>query len=140
MHNNQTYGSNYRTHCGGWIHRRQWQSAFQRGTGRAPVNIKENEDSFELFLFAPSLIKENISVATKDDLLTISYTSPKEEERNESNFTRREYHYDSFERSFILNGKVSVDKIVATYKDGILSVLLPKNPDTNKPKQEVPIN
>ncbi|GAC1416793.1 MAG: hypothetical protein NVS9B7_13220 [Flavisolibacter sp.] len=103
-----------------------------------PVNIKENEESFELFLFAPSLNKENFSITTKDDLLVISYQA-REEENKDEDFTRKEYHFKSFERSFYLNGKVDCQKIHAVYREGVLIVTLPKDPAQNKPKQQVPI-
>lgn len=102
-----------------------------------PVNIQEKEDHFELSLYAPGLNKDNIKVSVKDDTLTISYDlSSKEEDR----FTRREYNADSFERSFVLNNRVNTIDITAVYQEGILKVLLPKNPETNQPPKNIKVD
>ncbi|MBD0284962.1 MAG: Hsp20/alpha crystallin family protein [Flavisolibacter sp.] len=110
------------------------------GTFRSvPVNITENEDSYEILLYAPALVKEGFRVTTKNDVLTIRYQTPEEEKAGESNYTLREYHPHSFERSFLLNNKVMVEELSATYREGILKVLLPKSPEANKPGQPVQI-
>lgn len=132
---NQAYGYGARNRAGWgwgqWGHRGRWHRS-------VPVNIEEKPDSFELSLYAPSLVKENIRISTKDDVLTVSYSAPAEEAKEDS-FTRREYQQDSFERSFVLNGKVDVEKISASYSEGVLKVTLPKNPATNRPAQNVQI-
>jgi HSP20 family protein len=133
---NQAYGYGARNRAGrGWGPWGQWG----RWHRSVPVNIEEKSDSFELSLYAPSLVKENIKITTKDDVLTVSYAASAEEGRERENFTRREYQQDSFERSFVLNGKVDAEKISATYSEGVLKVTLPKNPATNKPAQDVQI-
>ncbi|MGM9476659.1 Hsp20/alpha crystallin family protein [Pedobacter sp. GSP4] len=108
---------------------------FNHGFRRVPVNIEENETSFIINLFAPALVKENLKVSTKDDVLTISYQA-KEAETAEQ-FTRREYSNGTFERAFALNGKVLNEQISAAYADGILKVTLPKNPETNTPAKDI---
>ena len=114
------------------------QEMFNRGFGlrRVPVNIEETEGSFIIHLFAPALVKENLKVATKDDILTISY-KPNESVENPEAFSRREYRNEAFERAFALNGKVLNDEISATYADGVLKVSLPKNPETNTPEKNI---
>ncbi len=110
------------------------------GTFRSvPVNITEKEDSYELSLYAPSLVKEGFRITTRNDVLTIRYQAPDEGKINEANYNRREYHLDSFERSFLLSNKVIVEKLSATYSEGVLKVLLPKNSENNVPEQQVPI-
>ena len=106
---------------------------------RVPVNIEESDTSFIISLYASGLQKEAIKVTVKDDVLTISYKGnetgePTTEERN---YTRREFHNASFERQFSLNDKVITEDINAVYADGILTVTLPKNPETNKPAQDI---
>ncbi|GGH12012.1 hypothetical protein GCM10007422_31660 [Pedobacter zeae] len=108
---------------------------FNRGFRRVPVNIEETENSFIIHLYAPALVKENLKVRTKDDVLTISY-QPVEEAPTEK-FSRREYSNGAFERAFALNGKVLNDQIAAAYADGILKVTLPKNPETNTPEKAI---
>jgi HSP20 family protein len=109
---------------------------FNQGFRKVPVNIEETENSFIIELFAPALIKENLKVVTKDDILTISY-QPKEEADAAKKYSRREYSNGSFERAFGLNGKVLSENISAHYADGILKVTLPKNPETNTPEKDI---
>lgn len=107
---------------------------------RKAANIEENESSFKISLYAAGLIKSNFKISVTDDVLSIAYTVPQTETPNEKQFTHQEYEPASFERSFQLNGKVLTDSLSATYIDGVLVVTLPKNPETNKPAQEVEIN
>lgn len=104
-----------------------------------PVNILENENNFELSLYAPELQKEAFTISVKDDVLTVSYLPAEEAQSNTSNFTRREYRNESFERSFVLNGKVEVEKIIATYTEGILKITLAKDPERNKPARNISV-
>lgn len=112
-----------------------WANKFAK---HVPVNIQENENSFELSLYAPGLQKEAFKVSVKDDMLTVSY-QPAEETQSNASFTRREYRNESFERSFVLNGKVTIEKITATYAEGILKITLAKDPEKNKPAQNISV-
>ncbi|WP_412466852.1 Hsp20/alpha crystallin family protein [Pedobacter sp. KLB.chiD] len=103
---------------------------------KVPANIKETENNFIIELFAPALLKENLKVVTKDDVLTISY-QPKEDADSSKKYSRREYSNGTFERAFSLNGKILVENISARYADGILEVTLPKNPETNIPEKSI---
>lgn len=124
---------------GGWGNRWGGYGPWANRAGKwVPVNIQENETDFELSLYAPGLQKERIKVAVKDDVLTVSY-SPSEE-KGTSNFTRREYRNESFERSFVLNGKVQVENIHASYAEGILRIVLAKDSDKNKPAQNISVS
>lgn len=103
-----------------------------------PANIAETQTGYILKLFAPSLIKENISITTQNDILSIRYRGEKDSSSNR--YTRREYRIEEIERSFDLRGKVEVDKINASYADGVLTVDLPKTEVAKKPLQDVSIN
>lgn len=122
---------------GGW-------GGFRGGHGfggfrRVPVNIEETGSSFIVNLYAAGLNKEDIKVTVKDDVLIISYTGNEagEPTTGDRNYTRREFHNSSFERQFALNSKVSTEAVSAAYTDGILTVTLPKDPETNKPAQDI---
>ncbi|UKT63550.1 Hsp20/alpha crystallin family protein [Pedobacter mucosus] len=112
---------------------------FSRGFRNVPVNIEETDASFIIHLFAPALVKENLKVVTKDDVLTISYT-PIEDVESAEKFSRREYSNGAFTRAFALNGKVLNDHISANYADGILKIILTKNPETNIPAKDIAVN
>lgn len=93
------------------------------------VNIRETDKSFDLELAAPGLEKKNFKIDLSEDKLTISsvHESSSEEKNETETFSRREFNYHSFSRSFVLPEKL-IDKeaISASYENGILKVVLPK--------------
>jgi HSP20 family protein len=102
------------------------------------VNIKENDKEFLLELAAPGLKKEDFNISFEKDHLVISASKKTEtEEKDESHQVRRtEFHYESFERSFLLQeDKVDVDQINAQYQDGILKLVIPKKEEEKRVKQ-----
>lgn len=104
------------------------------------VNIKESEKSFSLELAAPGFSKENLKIDLEENLLTL-YAEVKVENtedqgaENTEKYTRREFNYRSFKRSFTLPETVDVNNIEAEYKNGILYVLLPKVEKAKTQKQ-----
>lgn len=90
------------------------------------VNIRENEENFMLDLAAPGLKKEDFKINLDNNVLTISSEMKEENEEKNEKFTRREFYFNSFSRSFTLPKTIDLDKIKADYKDGILSIALPK--------------
>ncbi len=91
------------------------------------MNIRENAESFTIEVAAPGLARENFTVNLDGNQLLIS--SELKEEKNESGdkYSRREFSYRSFERSFSLpEESVDGDKISAKYNDGIVLITLPK--------------
>jgi HSP20 family protein len=96
------------------------------------VNIKETEDGFNLELAAPGLEKEDFKLELDNDVLTISAEKKVENETTEGNdekaekYTRREFSYQSFQRTFTLPETIDVSKINASYQNGVLMVTLPK--------------
>ncbi|TVZ17202.1 HSP20 family protein [Maribacter sp. MAR_2009_72] len=121
------------------IFRPDWFGGTQNvRTAMPAVNIKENEDNFELELFVPGRDKKDFTVELDDSILTIS--SEIKEEKNESNenYTRREFTISSFKRSFTLPETVATDKVDATYEGGILKFNLPKKEEAlPKPKRMI---
>ncbi|RQO30340.1 heat-shock protein Hsp20 [Taibaiella sp. KBW10] len=106
---------------------------------RKAANIQENETEFIISLYAAGLQKEGFKIeVTGEDVLTIRYQAA--ETQNGQQYIHQEYQPGSFERAFQLNGKVLTNQVQASYQDGVLWVTLPKNPDTNKPAQEVSIS
>lgn len=96
------------------------------------ANIIENKDSFELEIAAPGMNKKDFKINLDNNILTIlSERESKKEEKSEKNednvsYTRREFIYSSFNRSFTLPKSIELDKIKADYKNGILNISLPK--------------
>ena len=97
-----------------------------RSNSMPAVNIRENEKSYILDLAVPGLDKKDLKIDINEDVLTISSESKHETEENRDGYKRKEFSYSSFCRSFYIPENVSRDKIEANYKDGILTVGLPK--------------
>jgi HSP20 family protein len=99
------------------------------------VNVKENDNEYTVELAAPGMKKEDFQIELNNNVLTIrSEWKDEKEEKKGDVYTRKEFSYQSFQRSFNLNNEVVDDaKIKATYKDGILSLTLPKKEEA-KPK------
>ncbi|OIN56972.1 Hsp20/alpha crystallin family protein [Arsenicibacter rosenii] len=113
---------------------RELSSAWTNGTATPSVNVVEHENGFRIDVAAPGLPKEAFSLNLDQRTLTITAVSEAKKETNDGeNYTRREFSYSSFKRSFTLPDTVDSDKIQAGYKDGILSVDLPKREEA-KPK------
>ena len=105
------------------------------------ANILEHPDSFELDLAAPGLKKDDFKIHLENNVLTISSEVKDEKEEEEKNFTRKEFHYNSFSRSFTLPRSVDLEKIKADYENGILIVMLPKKDDARVDiKKEIKIS
>ncbi|MCA0931877.1 Hsp20/alpha crystallin family protein [Lutimonas saemankumensis] len=106
---------------------------FNNGLSTPKVNIKENEDAYTLDMAVPGFKKSDFVIDVEDETLSISMEASKEEEKTEENYSRKEYGYASFKRSFSLPETVDEEKIEAIYKDGILSLSIPKKEEA-KPK------
>ncbi len=90
------------------------------------VNITETRDEFLVAMAAPGMKKEDFNIGIDGNLLTISTEKEETKEEKEKKFTRKEYSYSSFSRSFTLPEEVAKDKIEARYEDGVLKVSLPR--------------
>ncbi|MGV0996334.1 Hsp20/alpha crystallin family protein [Empedobacter falsenii] len=105
------------------------------------VNIKENEDSFEILLAAPGLNKEDFSIEIDENILKISSEFKQNEEVKDEKFSRREFNFSSFKRAFTLPETVNEDKIEASYVNGILQLVLPKKEEAlPKEKRSIQIS
>ncbi len=99
------------------------------------VNIKETENSFALELAAPGFDKNDLKVDVEENVLTLSAETKTEKTENTSeNYTRREFNYSSFKRSFTLPETVDMDNIDASFNNGVLHVSLPKKAAENQKK------
>lgn len=91
------------------------------------VNIKEDETSFMVEVAVPGLAKDDININVENNVLTISSEKKAENEETKENYTRKEYSYQSFKRSFNLpKDIVDSDKIEAAHVNGELKITIPK--------------
>lgn len=110
------------------------------GTTVPAVNVKESEKQFNIELAAPGMKKEDFKIDVDHNVITISSEKEeKTEETEDGKYTRREYSFQSFARSFSLPDSVDGDKVKATYKDGVLDIVLPKKKDAPVKKKQIEI-
>jgi HSP20 family protein len=105
------------------------------------VNVRKDDDKYEIEVAAPGMKKADFKLKLENDVLTIS-SEKKEENKDEKNgYSRREFCYQSFQRSFTLpEGHIMTDKIQAVYNDGILKIELPKREEIKpQPPKEIAI-
>ena len=96
-------------------------------TGSVPaVNIEEREKDFSLSFAVPGKNKDNFEIEVGKDVLSVSANTQDNYENTDERFSRREFSYQSFKRSFTLPDSVDTTKIKAKYTDGILTIDLPK--------------
>lgn len=117
-----------------------WRSA---GTTLPAVNVKETNDDFRIEVAAPGMKRDDFKVELDNNVLTISseLENSHEERDKDGKYTRREFSYQSFQRSFSLpESKVEGNKISAKYSDGILHVTVPKKEEARvKPARQITV-
>ena len=118
-----------------------WNLKVPSFSGTVPaVNIKELDSQFEIELAVPGMNKDDFEIEVEDGVLSISSTQEEEQVNEKGKFKRREFSYSSFRRSFTLPDSVDPTKIDATYKEGVLLVLLPKHKEAQpQPKKLIKI-
>ena len=105
------------------------------------ANIIEADDHFNIELAAPGKKKSDFTIKLDEGVLTISSETETKSTEKDDNFTRKEFGYSSFKRSFNIPETISDDKISASYKEGILTVSLPKKAEAlPQPKKLISIN
>ncbi|RLJ62586.1 HSP20 family protein [Lacinutrix venerupis] len=105
------------------------------------VNIKETADAFIVEMAVPGLKKSDFYIEIDNQALSISTETKEKNEHKEENYTRREFGYSSFKRTFTLPETVNEEKINASYNEGILNILLPKKEEAKqKPPRSIKIS
>lgn len=116
-----------------------WDTNFSNSDTTLPsVNIKETENSYKVEMAAPGMKKQDFKIELDNNVLTISSEKSEESQGGNENerYSRREFSYQSFQRSFTLPKEVvDEDKIEAHYREGVLQLNIPKK---EKAKQKPP--
>jgi HSP20 family protein len=116
-------------------------SNFNMGMTLPKVNIKETPDAYIVEMAVPGLKKSDFHLDLDNQVLSISTETKKENEQKEENYTRREFGYSSFKRTFNLPETVNDEKINAKYENGILNIHLPKKEEAKqKPARSIKIS
>ena len=101
-------------------------SLFSRELNIPAANITEHPNEYLVSLAVPGMKKSDFNIDISGNMLTISSEQEEKIEEKEKRYTRKEYNYSSFSRSFTLPDEVNKEKIEAKYEDGILKLTLPR--------------
>lgn len=114
-----------------------WKTA----TSSPAVNIQETNDDFKIEVAAPGMKRDDFKVELDNNVLTISAQQENKEGENTQKYTRREFSYQSFQRSFSLpDNQVEAENVSARYVDGILYITVPKREEAKvKPARQITI-
>lgn len=119
----------------------RFSPSFNMGMSLPKVNIKETAEAYFVEMAVPGLKKSDFNIDLDNQVLSISMNKEDEEEHKEGNYTRREFGYASFKRTFSLPETVDENDIKARYDDGILSIHLPKKEEARqKPARSIKIS
>lgn len=110
----------------------EFMSNFNTGITLPAVNVLDNDEEYIVEMAVPGLKKSDFDVSLDNQMLSISAELNTENEETSENYTRREFGYSSFKRSFSLPETIEIEKINAKYEDGILKVILPKRDEAKK--------
>ncbi|HWW37790.1 Hsp20/alpha crystallin family protein [Pedobacter sp.] len=103
------------------------------------VNILESDADYKIELAAPGLNKEDFQINLKKDTLSV-WAEKKVSEEDKKEYTRREFDYFSFARSFVLPESVDGDKISAEYTNGILNITIGKKDESQSQSKEIKVS
>lgn len=119
-----------------------WPNRWNVGEMNIPaVNVSETEKEFNLDVAVPGMKKEDFKIEVDKGMLCISAELETENEEKEDDYTRKEFNYKSFKRTFWLPENVNSDLIEAKYKKGILKVMIPKlKVELKEPNKIIKIN
>ena len=113
----------------------------QTGVSVPAVNIVEDKENFKIEVAAPGLDKEDFNIEMENNVLTISSEKGSKHEEKEKEYMRREFSYSSFKRTFTMPEIVDSEKIVASHKNGILEIVIPKKEEAKqKGKKQIKVN
>ena len=105
------------------------------------ANISEDKNKYQIELAVPGLDKKNIKVEIDKDILKVHHESSEKKENENDMYSRREFRYNEFTRTFIIPESVDDSKMKAKYENGILMLELPKKPVSEiEQKREIRIS
>ena len=103
------------------------------------VNILENDANFEIKLAAPGMKKQDFKINIEENNLVVSASATEQSQDKNERFTRKEFSFSSFSRSFALPENANIDAIQAQYENGIMNIVIPKQEPTKPKVKEVTI-
>ena len=112
-------------------------------SGRIPAaNVSENDREYRIELAVPGMTREDLKINIENNVLSVSGEKKDEKKEETDRYTRREYSYNSFARSFQLPEHVKSEEINAAYRDGVLTLNIPQKEgqQTGNNRREISIS
>lgn len=109
-----------------------WRNEMNEANRIPRVNVAETDEDFLVEMAAPGMKRDDFHIELDNDQLVISAEVENSREDKNSSYTRREFSYESFRRSFYLPNSVESNKIQAKYEDGLLRLLIPKKEEAKR--------
>lgn len=109
-----------------------WRNEMNEASRIPRVNVAETDEDFLVEMAAPGMKRDDFHIELDNDQLVISAEVENSREDKNSSYTRREFSYESFRRSFYLPNSVESNKIQAKYEDGLLRLLIPKKEEAKR--------
>lgn len=115
-----------------------WRTEVSWGTAPA-VDLVESEKAYEISAELPGIDEKNIQLTVSEGTLSIKGEKTEEKEDKQKDYFLTERRYGAFERSFGIPDSVEVDKIEASFKNGVLTVVMPKKAGAEKPEKTITV-
>ena len=119
------------------VYRRPVQRRFIETDWAPRADVRENENDFQIFVELPGLEKKDIELLFKENVLTLKGEKKNTDEKSDGARYIRERSFGKFERNYRFSVDVQDDKIKASFKNGVLTVSIPKTPETAPSKVEI---
>lgn len=103
------------------------------------ANISETDNHYHVELAAPGLKKEDFKISLDRNVLHISVEQQSSNEETQKNYSKREYSYNSFVRSFTLPDSANAEDIEAAYTDGVLKLDIAKREEAKAVRRQIEI-
>ena len=118
-----------------------WRSEGTFGPALPAVDVVEKESAFQISAELPGLDEKDVGITLADDVLTIRIEKKEEEkEEKDKNYYRSERRFGSFQRAFELPPGIDQGRIEASFRKGVLKVVLPKSAEAQKKTKKIAIS
>lgn len=118
---------------------KDWEFPLKGGELFPTVDITETPQEYTVRAEIPGMKKEDTKISVNNNVLTISGEKKSETKHEDKKYHRVESYYGSFQRSFVLPDAIKADKVAASYKDGVLTVTVPKSEEGKEKTVEIKV-